>query len=38
MEAKVSWHEGAEKAKQAICSGEGGMLPEDQAESTRLFL
>ncbi len=34
-EAKVSLARGAELAGTAICSGEGGMLPEEQAENSR---
>lgn len=34
-EAKISLARGAEMAGTAICSGEGGMLPEEQAESSR---
>ncbi len=34
-EAKVALARGAESAGTAICSGEGGMLPEEQAESSR---
>lgn len=34
-EAKIALARGAEGAGTAICSGEGGMLPEEQAESTR---
>lgn len=34
-EAKVALARGAEGAGTAICSGEGGMLPEEQAESSR---
>ncbi len=37
-EAKISLARGAEKAGTGICSGEGGMLPEEQAESTRYLL
>ncbi len=36
-EAKVALARGAEKAGTGICSGEGGMLPEEQAENTRYF-
>ncbi len=36
-EAKVSLARGAEKAGTGICSGEGGMLPEEQAENSRYF-
>ncbi len=34
-EAKIALARGAEAAGTAICSGEGGMLPEEQAESSR---
>ncbi|MFQ5558740.1 MAG: glutamate synthase-related protein [Acidimicrobiales bacterium] len=34
-EAKVALARGAELAGTAICSGEGGMLPEEHAESSR---
>jgi glutamate synthase domain-containing protein 2/nitrite reductase/ring-hydroxylating ferredoxin subunit len=34
-EAKVALSRGAEAAGTAICSGEGGMLPEEHAESSR---
>ena len=37
LEAKVSLAKGAELAGTGICSGEGGMLPEEQAASTRYF-
>ena len=36
-EAKISLSRGAELAGTGICSGEGGMLPEEQAENTRYF-
>lgn len=36
-EAKVALSRGAEKAGTGICSGEGGMLPEEQAENSRYF-
>jgi glutamate synthase domain-containing protein 2 len=36
-EAKVALARGAELAGTGICSGEGGMLPEEQAESSRYF-
>lgn len=36
-EAKVALARGAEKAGTGICSGEGGMLPEEQAENSRYF-
>lgn len=35
QEAKVALARGAELAGTAICSGEGGMLPEEQAECSR---
>lgn len=35
LEAKVALSRGAELAGTAICSGEGGMLPEEQAENRR---
>ena len=34
-EAKVALGRGSELAGTAICSGEGGMLPEEQAENSR---
>ena len=34
-EAKIALAMGAEQAGTAICSGEGGMLPEEQAENSR---
>ncbi len=34
-ESKISLAKGAELAGTAICSGEGGMLPEEQAENNR---
>jgi glutamate synthase domain-containing protein 2 len=34
-EAKVALARGAELAGTAICSGEGGMLPEEQSENSR---
>jgi glutamate synthase domain-containing protein 2/nitrite reductase/ring-hydroxylating ferredoxin subunit len=34
-EAKVALSRGAELAGTGICSGEGGMLPEEQAENSR---
>jgi len=37
MEAKVALARGAELAGTGICSGEGGMLPEEQQENTRYF-
>jgi glutamate synthase domain-containing protein 2/CDGSH-type Zn-finger protein len=36
-EAKIALSRGAELAGTGICSGEGGMLPEEQAENTRYF-
>ncbi len=36
-EAKVSMARGAELAGTGICSGEGGMLSEEQAENSRYF-
>lgn len=36
-EAKTAMARGAEMAGTGICSGEGGMLPEEQAENTRYF-
>lgn len=36
-EAKVSLARGAEGAGTGICSGEGGMLPEEQAANSRYF-
>ena len=35
--AKIALARGAERAGTGICSGEGGMLPEEQAETTRYF-
>lgn len=35
--AKVALSRGAELAGAGICSGEGGMLPEEQAENSRYF-
>lgn len=35
--AKVALAAGAEKAGTGICSGEGGMLPEEQAANSRYF-
>jgi glutamate synthase domain-containing protein 2/nitrite reductase/ring-hydroxylating ferredoxin subunit len=35
LEAKTALARGAELAGTGICSGEGGMLPEEQAESSR---
>lgn len=36
-EAKIALARGAHKAGTGICSGEGGMLPEEKAESSRYF-
>ena len=36
-EAKISLAKGAELAGTGICSGEGGMLPEEQAANSRYF-
>ncbi len=36
-EAKVALSKGAELAGTGICSGEGGMLPEEKAENSRYF-
>ncbi len=36
-EAKIALAKGAEKAGTGICSGEGGMLPEEQAANSRYF-
>ncbi len=36
-EAKISLARGAELAGTGICSGEGGMLPEEQIENTHYF-
>ncbi|MCU7835276.1 MAG: CDGSH iron-sulfur domain-containing protein [gamma proteobacterium symbiont of Taylorina sp.] len=36
-EAKISLAKGAELAGTGICSGEGGMLPEEQEANTRYF-
>jgi len=36
-EAKISLARGAELAGTGICSGEGGMLPEEQADNSRYF-
>ena len=36
-EAKVALAKGAELAGTGICSGEGGMLPDEQAASSRYF-
>jgi len=35
--AKIALARGAERAGTGICSGEGGMLPEEQSENTRYF-
>ncbi len=35
--AKIALAEGAEMAGTGICSGEGGMLPEEQAANSRYF-
>jgi glutamate synthase domain-containing protein 2/uncharacterized Fe-S cluster protein YjdI len=37
LEAKVALARGAELAGTGICSGEGGMLPEEHAENSRYF-
>ncbi len=37
FEAKVALSKGAELAGSAICSGEGGMLPEEQEACSRYF-
>jgi len=36
-EAKIAMARGAELAGTGICSGEGGMLPEEQTENSRYF-
>jgi glutamate synthase domain-containing protein 2/nitrite reductase/ring-hydroxylating ferredoxin subunit len=36
-EAKIALSRGAELAGTGICSGEGGMLPDEQAENSRYF-
>lgn len=36
-EAKLALSMGAERAGTGICSGEGGMLPEEQANNSRYF-
>lgn len=36
-EAKVALAKGAEQAGTGICSGEGGMLPDEQAANSRYF-
>jgi glutamate synthase domain-containing protein 2 len=35
--AKIALAQGAERAGTGICSGEGGMLPEEQAANSRYF-
>jgi glutamate synthase domain-containing protein 2/CDGSH-type Zn-finger protein len=37
QEAKIALSRGAQMAGTGICSGEGGMLPEEQAENSRYF-
>jgi glutamate synthase domain-containing protein 2 len=37
QEAKTALAKGAQLAGTGICSGEGGMLPEEQAENSRYF-
>lgn len=37
QEAKVALAKGAERAGTGICSGEGGMLPEEQENNSRYF-
>jgi glutamate synthase domain-containing protein 2 len=37
MESKVALAKGAEMAGTGICSGEGGMLPDEQAANSRYF-
>ncbi len=37
LEAKVALARGAERAGTGICSGEGGMLPEEKSENSRYF-
>jgi len=37
QEAKVALAKGAEMSGTGICSGEGGMLPEEKAENSRYF-
>jgi len=37
QEAKTALARGAERAGTGICSGEGGMLPEEHAENSRYF-
>ncbi|MET0014182.1 MAG: glutamate synthase-related protein [Sedimenticola sp.] len=36
-EAKIALARGAEMAETGICSGEGGMLPDEQASNSRYF-
>ena len=36
-EAKIALSKGAELAGTGICSGEGGMLPEEQANNSKYF-
>ncbi len=36
-EAKIALAKGAERAGTGICSGEGGMLPEEQGSNSRYF-
>ena len=36
-EAKIALARGAELAGTGICSGEGGMLPEEQNENSKYF-
>ena len=36
-EAKIAISQGAEQAGTGVCSGEGGMLPEEQAANSRYF-
>ncbi len=36
-EAKIALSKGAQRAGTGICSGEGGMLPEEQAANSRYF-
>lgn len=36
-EAKIALAKGADRAGTGICSGEGGMLPEEQASNARYF-
>jgi glutamate synthase domain-containing protein 2 len=36
-EAKIALARGADRAGTGICSGEGGMLPEEQEENSRYF-